>query len=188
MSRPSFETVDWVEKLHAVVDDLARPIARSNAGRLRCRAACADCCVDDLTVFEIEADVIRHHHADLLATAAPHPAGACAFLDIDSTCRIYAHRPYVCRTQGLPLRWIEEAEEGQLFESRDICPKNMDGDPPIEALTADACWTIGPVEQRLAERQGGADGGRGGRIALRRLFERPAGEGDARRRLPIVRS
>ena len=34
------------------------------------------------------------------------PEGACAFLDGEGGCRVYPDRPYVCRTQGLPLRWI----------------------------------------------------------------------------------
>lgn len=188
MNSVSPEAIDWVEKLHAVVDEAAAPVERSNAKRLHCRAGCADCCIDELTVFEIEAAVIRRHHAELLANGEPHPAGACAFLDADSMCRIYAQRPYVCRTQGLPLRWIEEDElEGEIVESRDICPKNMDG-PPVEELTAEECWTLGPFEQRLAERQASVDGGRGNRVALRSLFERRAPDGaeSHRRRLPIV--
>ncbi|MCW5831142.1 MAG: YkgJ family cysteine cluster protein [Labilithrix sp.] len=177
------ETIRWVERLHALVDEAAAPVERLAAARLRCRAGCADCCVDDLTVFVIEADVIRRHHADLLETAEPHPHGGCAFLDAGGRCRIYAHRPYVCRTQGLPLRWLEEDElEEEIIESRDICPKNVDGGPPLEELDADACWTLGPFEQRLAAQQHRVDGDRGERVALRSLFAR----GDARRRLPIL--
>ncbi|MBX3219399.1 MAG: YkgJ family cysteine cluster protein [Labilithrix sp.] len=179
------EAIDWVERLHALVDEAAAPVERLAAARLRCRAGCADCCVDDLTVFAIEAAVIRRHHAELLETAEPHPPGGCAFLDAGGLCRIYAHRPYVCRTQGLPLRWLEEDElEEEIIESRDICPKNVDGGPPLEELDADACWTLGPFEQRLAERQHALDGDKGERVALRSLFARD----DARRHLPLLRS
>ena len=179
------ETIDWVERLHAVVDEVAAPIERANATRLQCRVGCADCCVDGVTVFDIEAAVIRRHHAELLAMAEPHPAGACAFLDDNNHCRIYDHRPYVCRTQGLPLRWLEEDEDvpGDIVESRDICPKNVDGGPPLEILEAEACWTIGPFEERLAKRQAEVDDGRGDRIALRSLFTSEK----SYRRLPLVR-
>ncbi|MBX3200151.1 MAG: YkgJ family cysteine cluster protein [Labilithrix sp.] len=177
------ETIDWVEELHALVDEAVAPVERLAAGRLRCRAGCADCCVDDLTVFAIEAAAIRRHHAELLETAEPRPPGGCAFLDASGGCRIYAHRPYVCRTQGLPLRWLEEDElEEEIIESRDICPKNIDGGPPLEELDADACWTLGPFEQRLAEQQHRVDGDVGERVALRSLFAR----GDARRHLPLL--
>jgi Fe-S-cluster containining protein len=180
------ETIDWVERLHALVDEAARPVEQANAARLQCRAGCADCCVDDLTVFTIEAAVIRRHHADLLATAEARAPGACAFLDDAGRCRIYAQRPYVCRTQGLPLRWLEEDElEEEIIESRDVCPKNVDGGPPLEELEADACWTIGPFEERLAQRQYETDGERGERVALRDLFERRSAD-EKRRHLPIV--
>jgi hypothetical protein len=178
---------DWVAKLHAAVDEAAAPVVRANAERLRCRAGCSDCCVDDLTVFEIEAALIRRHHGALLAEGEPAPAGVCAFLASDESCRIYAHRPYVCRTQGLPLRWLAEDEiDEAIVESRDICPKNAGDGPPLEELPADACWTIGPFEQRLADRQAALDGGRSRRVALRDLF---AGSSQAppRRRLPVVR-
>ncbi len=179
------KTIEWVEAFHAVVDEVAAPIERANAERLQCRVGCADCCVDGVTVFEVEAAVIRKHYAKFLATAEPRSAGACAFLDNNNHCRIYDHRPYVCRTQGLPLRWLEEDDEvpGDIVESRDICPKNVGGGPPLETLEADACWTIGPFEERLAKRQALVDGGRGDRIALRSLFTGVISP----RRLPLVR-
>lgn len=203
MSETSPETTDWVEKLHALVDECAAPAVRANAARLACRAGCADCCVDELTVFEIEASVIRRRYQALLDSEAPHPPGGCAFLDGDRRCRIYEHRPYVCRTQGLPLRWVDEEEDEEtgeptLVESRDICPKNVDGGPPLEELAASECWTLGPFEAKLADRQSRTDGtaALGTRTALRSLFNAETyktTEGatesrteTARRRLPVV--
>lgn len=171
--------VDWVEQLHAAVDEVARPVVAANAARLACRQGCADCCTDGLTAFAIEAAVITRHYPELLAAGEAHPEGGCAFLDGEGACRIYAHRPYVCRTQGLPLRWLEEEEEtGDILESRDICPKNLEG-PPLEELAADACWTLGPFEQRLADRQATLE--EGARVALRSLFAKE------RRHLPLAR-
>lgn len=166
--------MDWVERFHALVDEASAPVARANQGRLQCRSGCSDCCVDGLTVFTIEADVIRRHHPELLEHEEPHPPGACAFLDSEGRCRIYAERPYVCRTQGLPLRWIEQ-EDDEVFEARDICPKNTDGGPSLEELAADECWSLGPFEARLAEKQGD-----GKRVALRSLFAQ------SKRRLPVL--
>jgi Fe-S-cluster containining protein len=180
----SEEVLDWVERLHRAVDEVAAPVELANASRFQCRPGCSDCCVDALTVFTIEAAVIQRHHAELLRTARPHPAGGCAFLDEAGSCRIYAHRPYVCRTQGLPLRWLEEDEDEEIVESRDICPKNVAGGPPLEELADGDCWTIGPFEQRLADRQADLDGGRCERVALRGLF---AGE-PGRRHLPVIGS
>lgn len=160
-----------VEALHAEVDAGVRPLAAQHAARLRCRLGCTQCCVDDLRVFEIEADRIRAHCGDALREA-PHPPGACAFLGDGGACRIYAHRPYVCRTQGLPLRWIDETAgpDGGPAELRDICPLNDDGGPPLESLDAGACWTLGPIESRLAGLAAERDGGTPRRVRLRDLF------------------
>jgi Fe-S-cluster containining protein len=170
--------IDWVERVHAVVDELVAPLVAAHGARLRCRSGCNDCCTDGLTVFALEAAVIARHHEGLLANGPPGEEGACAFLEDDGACRIYAHRPYVCRTQGLPLRWLEQDDEGPA-EVRDICPLNSEG-PALEELEADACWTLGPFEERLGARQSALDGGRGTRVALRSLF---AG---GPRRLPVL--
>jgi hypothetical protein len=157
--------------LHAEVDRRAGALARRHAGRLQCRRGCAGCCQDDLTVFEVEAERIRRAHPQLLAEGQPHPVGACAFLDGEGACRIYADRPYVCRTQGLPLRWLDESAAGETVEQRDICPLNEAGEP-LEQLPADDCWTLGEVEARLAALQSAQDRGALRRVALRSLFHR----------------
>jgi hypothetical protein len=127
--------------------------------------------VDGLSVFEVEAERIRAGHGELLRSGRPHPPGACAFLGDAGECRIYPDRPYVCRTQGLPLRWLEEGPGGEIVEHRDVCPLNEAGEP-LETLAPDACWTLGPVEERLRGLQEARDGGAGRRVALRALFER----------------
>jgi len=163
-----------VEAFHEEVDRVAAEIAALHGERIRCARGCADCCVDGLTVLTVEAELIRRHHGDLLRSADPYPLGACVFLNRDGACRIYPHRPYVCRTQGLPLSWVEETGGGQLVEMRDICPLNEPGGPPVEELPEEACWRIGPWEGRLARLQY-AFAGRLERVRLRDLF-RPEGE------------
>lgn len=162
--------VESLRVLHEDVDSRAGKLARLHSSRLVCRRGCHDCCVDGLSVFEIEADHIRTNYARLLANAKPHAAGACAFLAKDGSCRIYSHRPYVCRTQGLPLRWMEEGPAGERVEYRDICPLNDDGSP-LEQLAPEQCWTLGPTESRLAALQT-RDGHGLTRTPLRELFRR----------------
>ena len=164
--------VEALRRLHGEIDAEAAAVAQNHADRLRCGRGCADCCVDDLEVFEVEASNIRLAHAELLANEKPHPPGACAFLDANRCCRIYRERPYVCRTQGLPLRWFEDpGERGQAIERRDICPLNLEG-VPLENLSDDSCWTLGPVEARLAALQDRFDPDRRTRVRLRDLFRR----------------
>ena len=158
-----------LDRFYLELDRRLAPLYRIHAARLQCRPGCHQCCVDDLTVWQVEAHYIRLHHEALLRRETPHPAGGCAFLNSEGHCRIYPHRPYVCRTQGLPLRWIEEEPDGGWVEFRDICPLNEPGEA-IEMLPEDQCWTIGPFEARLAKIQSEFMGGAGQRIALRSLF------------------
>ena len=83
----------------------------------------------------------------------------------------HAARPYVCRTQGLPLRWLEEGEDWDFVERRDICPLNADG-PALDTLDGAHCWEIGPAEDRLAFAQEALDGGELRRVPMRGLFRR----------------
>lgn len=149
-----------LEDLHAEVDRRAGELSRLHGAALVCRRGCSGCCVDDITVFEVEADRIRAAAAALPAGSAPHPPGRCAFLGDEGQCRIYAARPYVCRTQGLPLRWIDEEAEA---EYRDVCELNEG--VGVEGLDGSECWSIGEMEERLARMNEGR-----GRVALRDLF------------------
>jgi uncharacterized protein len=160
--------MEALDRLHEEVDRRAAELSARHAARLVCGRGCSACCVDDLTVFEVEAEKIRLAVGEALAHAEPHPAGGCAFLADDGSCRIYEVRPYVCRTQGLPLRWLDDDAAA---EYRDICELN-DGEPAIETLDEQECWTIGPFEQRLAALQSSVDGGMMRRVGLRALFER----------------
>jgi Fe-S-cluster containining protein len=162
------EALAALTRLHAEIDGHAAALAAQHGARLHCRRGCSACCVDGISVFAVEAERIRAHHAELLTSGEPHAAGACAFLAADGACRVYADRPYVCRTQGLPLRWIDEERAAEL---RDICPLNEAGEA-LETLPEGACWTLGATEARLAELQC-AFGQPGERVALRALFERP---------------
>jgi len=152
--------VEALRVLHQEVSDAARVIERKLPFALQCGRGCSGCCADGITVFDVEADAIRAAHPELLERGTPHPEGKCAFLDAAGACRIYDVRPYVCRTQGLPLRW-EDPEQG--VEHRDICPLNEGDGVDIVGLPVSACWTLGPTEARLA-------GMARTRVPLRSLF------------------
>ncbi len=98
--------------LLAKVDAKVAEIAAHQAAQLACAAGCHACCAPDLTVAAVEAAAIAEFlaaHADklsqveALAVARPWGATRCAFLNRDGGCAIYAVRPLVCRTQGLPI-------------------------------------------------------------------------------------
>jgi len=168
--RTESELINDLLELYERIDDQANQLVRRHGHRLKCRRGCATCCVDDLSVFEVEARNIQTNHGDLLRTESAHESGGCAFLDHDGCCRIYRNRPYVCRTQGLPLRWIDETDGGDLVEMRDICPLNDEGEP-VEELSESDCWTIGPVENELRGLACEQAGGEMRRVKLRDLFQ-----------------
>ena len=157
-----------LEKFYRNVERQTALLENVHDARLNCRRGCSACCVDDITVFEVEAENIRRKYPDLLENDLPREAGKCAFLNEEGACRIYEARPYVCRTQGLPLRWLEEIEE-EIYELRDICPLNDAGEA-VEELNEDDCWTIGEAEAELSEMQFKKDGGEMRRVRLRDLF------------------
>lgn len=162
--------LEALRALHASVDRRVVPLAARHADRLQCRRGCHGCCADDLTVFDVEAERIRRAHPRLLRAGRAHLPGACAFLGDSGECRIYDDRPYVCRTQGLPLRWLEEDASGEIREQRDICELNAEG-PALGGLEEADCWWIGPVELELGGLQEQfASDGEARRVALRSLF------------------
>ena len=152
---------DPITKLHAEIDREVDRLSRIHVGRMACRPGCAGCCVDDLRVHPAEAARIRAEYPAVLEEA-PAPEGACAFLDQAGCCRVYSARPYVCRTQGLPIRWFAGEP---VAEYRDICPLNEAG-PAITELGATECWLIGPTEASLAALPSADE-----RVPLRALFK-----------------
>lgn len=123
-----------------------------NKDILNCKKGCSDCCIDEITVFQIEADNIKMHVNQINRDELLNEENKCAFLDIENKCTIYEQRPYVCRTQGLPLKWIEEDEKGNYIEYRDICSINEEK-TLVENLNSEDMWLIGPFEETLRNLQ-----------------------------------
>ena len=165
------DALDTLRALHAEIDRKASRLAERHADRLECGRGCAGCCLDGLTVRAVEAERIRSAHGTLLREDQPGPEGACAFLNGEGACRIYADRPAVCRSQGLPLRVLFENDEGDIEERRDICPLNEVEGEPLDALEEDACWLVGPFELRLEAIDEAFAEEEAPRVALRSLFE-----------------
>jgi len=169
-SQGDLRVLDELCDLHQEIDIEAAALAKIHSERLQCRRGCSACCQDDLNVSRIEAERIRRAYPELLRNGKPHPRGGCAFLDEQGACRVYSARPYVCRSQGLPLRILFENEAGEIEERRDICPLNLDGGPSLESLDEDEFWLVGPFELRIGQLEDRMAGADRKRIALRDLF------------------
>lgn len=162
------EILNALKQFYSALDAHIHSIEEKNRSRINCKKGCFSCCKDDLEVFGIEAEYIRKNQTAFLENNSPAPVGACAFLDEEGACRIYDSRPFVCRTHGVPIAYLQEDEEGE-FELLDICPLNEEGEPleelPEEKIFQNISW-----EEKLATLQIISDQGRMEREKLRGLF------------------
>lgn len=99
------------------VDAFFERVAARHTADMQCSSGCSDCCHVRLTVTGIEAAALRAHVAALTATdcaalaanIAAAPADRCVALDANGRCLVYAARPIVCRSHGVPIRMTEQS-------------------------------------------------------------------------------
>jgi uncharacterized protein len=148
MGNDNVERLKNYYNLLAKVDELCRRVTAECGEHLACRAGCAGCC-KHLSLFPVEAAALataldalpedRAGHIRVLAGAAT--AAACPLLE-NGRCLLYAARPIICRTHGLPLL------TGQGEEQRiDYCPENFKG---TTSLPADAVLNLDLLNTTLA--------------------------------------
>ncbi|WP_225072364.1 YkgJ family cysteine cluster protein [Desulfuromonas sp. CSMB_57] len=126
-ARPELENY---RQLVSRVDDLCRSITERYVSELACRKGCADCC-RHISLFPVEVAVVR----EALLALPPNelralqdragsvgPADACPLLDESGACRVYAARPIICRTHGLPVMTCLDGQRRV-----DACPANFSG-------------------------------------------------------------
>ncbi len=115
-----------IEQVDAMIADLA-VIHRAV---LRCRAGCCQCCT--LTsVLAIEAEVLGRAVARLPAAVRSRLGqgeGELCPLLLDSRCAVYAGRPLICRTHGLPIGYVDHDKETVMVSA---CPVNFAEDHPF---------------------------------------------------------
>ena len=115
--------------LVAKVDELCGRIEAEFGPHLACRAGCSGCC-RHITLSWVEAVALNVALRELSAeqaeavrqnarTAATE--GPCPLL-IDERCALYASRPIICRTHGLPILTVRDDAR-----SIDFCPLNFQG-------------------------------------------------------------
>lgn len=141
--------IQFYQKVDEASDRLLQNLRKNNIN-LNCKKGCCHCCQDNLTMTQAEAAVI-HKLFPNIGTESPYPVGKCPFLNDDGLCRIYPARPYICRTHGLPMKWIEDTDDAETspLEQRDICELNDDC-LDILQLPSDLCWNSETAETQLA--------------------------------------
>ena len=143
MSEPSDAILADVAALHQDVD--ARFTRTTDGLPLHCTRGCADCCDDDLTVWEVEAAHLQAYVQREGLRPVVHAPGRCAWLTAEGACQVYPARPYVCRSQGAVMRWVDVAD-GQ--EQRATCQLHASL-IPVAQLSLHQTFELGPAEERL---------------------------------------
>jgi len=162
-------------QLVARVDELCARIEGDFREGIACRRGCDGCC-RHLSLFPVEAAALAAALAEAPAALAAQireraraagEDGPCPLLK-DGACLLYAARPLICRTHGLPLLG---RRDGERFI--DYCPLNFQG---MESLPASAVIDLETLNATLA--------------AVNRLFVKESGGDEARaeERISIARS
>jgi Fe-S-cluster containining protein len=116
-------------QLVARIDALCSDIAEALGERITCAEGCSDCC-SAITFFPVEAAALataldalpKEEAGEILRLVAEQAGGErCPLLHHDR-CLLYAARPVICRTHGLPIIY-GAGEERRV----DYCPRNLTG-------------------------------------------------------------
>lgn len=143
-------------QLRARVDaHFEQALARTPAA-FQCAAGCDACCQVRIGVFAVEAAPIRQALARLATTDPalrrrvrdqaddPTHQDRCALL-VDGRCAVYAERPLICRSHGLPIAVPDPTDaSGKL--RLDHCPLNFQNQSPPR----DSILRLDAVNQPLA--------------------------------------
>lgn len=162
-------------ELFAKLDAFFVHAKQLHGSAITCKAGCDDCCRRRFSVTSIEAaallgaiDRLPIEIRQAIHDRASREDPACPFLAENGQCEVYAARPAICRTHGLPIRF--PAEPGvRSLPMIDACPKNfigtdlatLDGKSVLDQATASTI--LAALDAAYADM---ADLPRGERIAL----------------------
>ena len=108
---------DFYKKYYSLrneVDELSEKLFKLHESNVACKKGCDLCCMD-YKVFPIEFFAIKKElekEGLEIKDETKNPED-CIFLK-DHACSIYKYRPFICRTHGLPLVFVNEEDEWEL--------------------------------------------------------------------------
>jgi len=157
-------------ELCAKVDTFFARVKARHGTDIHCAPGCDGCCRTRLSVTAVEAEEIREAIAALPAEVRRRAAargrldapGRCAALEEDGRCAIYAARPLVCRSHGLPVRMVS----ARGLPVVDACVLNFTERGPGEADAdcildqSNLSLTLGAIARAHAAETGGDAGER----------------------------
>lgn len=121
------ESIAAYYQLRTKLDERCDELNQQHSKHLQCKAGCDSCC-ENISVFPLEFEAIKLELGDSLKShSLNRPFNrfrkSCVFL-VDSKCSIYNSRPFICRTQGLPL--LYQSNDGSGYELS-VCHLNFKG-------------------------------------------------------------
>ena len=142
-----------------VIDTDVEPVVQRYRAHIECANGCSDCCRQTFRVSHLEGAYLREGiaalpddmRADILDRASrysPDKRHACPILSDAGSCRMYGHRPRICRKYGIPL-W-----NPQRPDRVDTCPKNFGDVHDIDAaliVDPQARWAQAWIDVRHEE-------------------------------------
>ena len=99
-------------ELAAQVDREFAEIQHRQGAQMQCRSGCSACCRLRLSITRVEETSLRRGLASMPESVRDVLAGRtrdenremCPALDPEGRCQLYAHRPLICRSFGVPQR------------------------------------------------------------------------------------
>lgn len=122
------EYQDFIRNVDAKVEQLSK----LHAGNMKCGKGCDLCCMDfsvfPVEFYHIKEQMQRTNPAWLQkVVGAPADSKRCVLLD-DHACSIYPFRPYICRTHGFPLVYMNETGDEMELSFCDLNFTEVDDD------------------------------------------------------------
>jgi len=169
------------------VDSFSNSVMRSMSGDIACRPGCDECCMKSFTVFRVEAanlyagflllePAARRVILQRCGSSDPHLT-SCVLLD-SGRCMLYAHRPIICRTHGLPLKserlYINGSPRTALCHKNFTEPGSLSRLPKELVLDLDTLNTMLSAVNMLfmKELSGGPGPGEGERVSFPDIFRK----------------
>lgn len=88
------------------VDKLTESLSTLHNEHMQCRKGCDLCCMN-YRIFPVEYFAMQQALDQKPIDTQESKDGGCIFLK-DHACQIYEHRPFICRTHGLPLLYMND--------------------------------------------------------------------------------
>lgn len=133
-------------RLRGQLDEQIARLTQMHQRHLACRAGCCQCCIH-LSVWPVEFVAIAEDLAAAGIRPALDEAADCPFLK-DGLCQIYPFRPIICRTHGLPLAYLNDQDDWQVW----FCQNNF-VDADDAQFDQDSVLNMEQINQQLAELQ-----------------------------------